>query len=71
MNMNQVMCPFCPLMGIGPEHYLPIGNEFFGVPAQIGGIRSCEACAVYAEIGECADELVKELREKQAQEVKP
>lgn len=40
------MCPFCPLMGIEESLYDPIGNDFFGEPAKVGDIPSCEGCAI-------------------------
>lgn len=61
--MNEQPCPFCPLLLEGePENHLPIGNDFFGEPAMIGDVRSCEACARVAEMAGIADELLAELK---------
>ena len=62
---KQEMCPFCPLMGIEEEQYLPVGNDFFGEPAMIGGIPSCSACAWIAEHNGTEKELVEDLQARQ------
>lgn len=54
------LCPFCTLL-VEPEHYNFIGQEFFGEPALIGGIRSCGDCYEVASSTESGEALVKEL----------
>lgn len=38
------MCPFCPIFESPDVQPQPIGNDFFGEPASIGGIASCGIC---------------------------
>lgn len=58
------LCPFCPLL-VEPEHYNFIGNEFFGTPSTIGGIRCCGDCYEVATATDTSEALVCELRERQ------
>ncbi len=55
------LCPFCTLM-VEPEHYNFIGNEFFGEPSTIGGIPSCAACEIVADMDDNAEQLLQELK---------
>jgi hypothetical protein len=42
------MCPFCPLfLPQHPELWQEVGYDYHGeIPAQVGGVRSCDECAV-------------------------
>lgn len=57
------MCPFCPLMGIEISMWQPIGNDFFGEPAKIGGIPSCGDCALTVD-PEHVVEMVQQVQAK-------
>jgi hypothetical protein len=49
-------CPFCLLfLPDEPELHSPVGNDFFGEPARIGSMPSCEECAI----------IVNDLSERQ------
>lgn len=62
------MCPFCPLLLPGQEDmWNPIGNDFFGEPASIGGVPSCGDCAQVVEIGGNAAELVAQVKGEEVQ----
>lgn len=66
MNSSKKhMCPFCPLMGIDPEHYQSIDDDFHGEPAMIGTIRSCADCASVAAMTDSAQELLITLSDYQ------
>jgi len=47
---------------VEPEHYNFIGNEFFGEPSTIGGIPSCAACEIVADMDDNAEQLLQELK---------
>lgn len=47
MDQEQKMCPFCHLL-VEDELCDPIENNFFGEPANIKGIPSCDGCAIVA-----------------------
>lgn len=67
IQKTQQPCPFCPLMGIDPSMYNLVGNDFFGEPAKIGGVPSCDARAdVVGDDVQYAAELVAQVRAQEA-----
>jgi hypothetical protein len=54
-------------MGIDPSMYNLVGNDFFGEPAKIGGVPSCDARAdVVGDDVQYAAELVAQVRAQEA-----
>lgn len=63
------MCPFCPLM-VEEALWEPIGVDFFGQPAKIGDIPSCDGCAQVAHMSENGvQDMLDMLKDSQTKEV--
>lgn len=42
----QRMCPFCPLWGSPDIEQSVVGDDFYGTPSRVGGIRCCDDCKI-------------------------
>lgn len=68
VNNKQPMCPFCHLL-VEPELCDPIGYDFFGTPANVKGIPSCDGCAIVASLADDDGQyLVDMLKAEQAKQ---
>lgn len=58
------MCPFCSLF-VPESECQPVGDDFFGSPVSIGGIRSCGDCAALVKEPQDAEEMVAMLKQQE------
>lgn len=63
MTTTTRMCPFCPiLLPHQQELWNTIGPDFFGEPAEIGGVPSCGDCAAVAAMTDEAEQIIRMLK---------